>query len=454
MTFKIVSGFAIFFLTASALSGCMTTAEENKQPQALATQVKVHRFKNLDPVGRAYFPREFLYNEGGWSGSSRVQPSQGVFVRDEFWTVNDRGLNLYLEEKDSTKEASFRNGDRYFPAPRHQQNLFKIKLNSNGTGVIVERLGLRENGLPANGLPSALDNLGTNERGWEMKTPVGPFARLANSLQGYDFEGVAQDFDENRQREFWLVEEYGPSLLRAGSSGNILKRWSPARNFSAKSNSLPWSLRHRADNRGFEGLTISGQFVLAAMQSPLSADGGASGEAGHGNPNTPLHRIIRLNRKTGTVEQFAYNHTDASVAAGSPHKDVKIGDLAAVDSSGERFLVLEHSKARKHIAVIEAQISKETTRLEDNIIYEAGKKPYTAMQTRVVADLAPLLKDLELPEKAEGITVIDDKTLLVLFDNDHCIEPLLAKVVAPKECENLAVTFTFADPVFSAKTNK
>jgi hypothetical protein len=190
------------------------------------------------------------------------------------------------------------------------------------------------------------------------------------------------------------------------------------------------------------------------MQSPLSAKGGASGEKGHGNPDTPLHRVIRLNRKTGSIEQFAYNHTPESVAAGSPHKDVKIGDLAAADSSGDRFLVLEHSKARKHIVVVEALITKDTTRLEDNINYEAGKTAYTPVQTRVVADLAPLLKNLELPEKAEGMTVIDDKTLLVLFDNDHCIEPLLAKVVAPKECENLAVTFNFAEPIFPAKTTK
>lgn len=450
------SGFVnlIPLLLSSALPACVSMSSGESQPQAKATKVTVHRFKNLAPVGRAYFPREFLYNEGGWSGSSRVQSSQGVFVRDEIWTINDRGLNLYLEEKDSTKEAAFRNGDRYFPVPRHQQSLFKIKVYPDGSGVVVERLGVRENGLEANGLPSALDNLGTNERGWEMKTPVGPFARLPNSLQGYDFEGVAQDFDENRQREFWLVEEYGPSLLRTGSSGNIVKRWSPARNFSAKSNSLPWSLRHRADNRGFEGVTVSGPFVLAAMQSPLSADGGASGESGHGNPETPLHRIIRLNRKSGMVEQFAYNHTPASVAAGSPHKDVKIGDLAAVDSSGERFLILEHSKARKHIAVVEATISRETTRLEDNLAYEAGKTPYTPVKTRVVADLAPLLANLELPEKAEGLTVIDDKTLLVVFDNDHCIEPILAKAVAPKECENLAVTFNFAEPVFSAKAEK
>jgi len=434
------------------LQGCFTTSKTAISPEPLKpAQVQVFRFKNLDPVGRAYFPREFLYNEGGWSGASRVQTAPGNFVSNEFWTVNDRGLNLYLEEKDSTNDAKFKNGDRYFPVPRHQQTLFKIKLNTNGQGVVVERLGLRENGIPTNGLPSALENLSTGENGWEMKTPIGPFAQLSKSLQGYDFEGVAQGFDENRQREFWLVEEYGPSLLRAGASGNILRRWSPARNFTPQSQALPWVLRHRADNRGFEGVTLAGSYVLAAMQSPLSPKGGVSGEKGHGNPDTPLHRIIRLNRKTGAIEQFAYNHTPASVAVGSSHQDVKIGDLAPVGETGDKFLVLEHSSKRRHMVAVEAVINKETTRLEDNLNYEAGKTPYSPIQTRVLVDLAPLMKNLELPEKAEGISIIDEKTLLVVFDNDHCIEPLLAKVVAPKECENLAVAVSFADPLLNSK---
>lgn len=451
MTLKFQSRFLVF--TIIPLSGCVSSSStdvETKSPTQ-PTKVQVYRFKNLDPVGRAYFPLEFLYNEGGWSGASRVQTTPGVYTRDEIWTINDRGLNLYLESKDSTKEAQFRNGDRYFPVPKHQQNLYKIKLNANGQGVIVERLGIRENGLPTNGLPSALENLGTSERGWEMKTPVGPFAQLANSLQGYDFEGVAQSFDENRQREFWMVEEYGPSLIRAGSSGNIVRRWAPARDFNAKQSSLPWALRHRADNRGFEGVAVSGSYVVAAMQSPLNPSGGASGDAGHGNPETPLHRIIRLNKKSGLVEQFAYNHTPESVALGSSHQDVKIGDLAPLDDSGQRFLILEHSNKRKHMVLVEASIATDTTRLADNVSYEAGKTPYKPLNTRVLANLAPSLKGLELPEKAEGIALLDDKTLLIIFDNDHCIEPLLAKTVAPKECENLAVTMAFPEPIVTRK---
>ncbi|MEN9826977.1 MAG: hypothetical protein RI953_2722 [Pseudomonadota bacterium] len=438
--------FALLF------AGCVSSSDTNKSEQGVqAAEAQVYRFKNLNPVGVSRFPRDFSYSEGGWSGASRVQPSRGSYSRDEFWTINDRGLNLYLEPKDSTKEAKFKEGDRYFPLPNHQQSIFKIKLNAGGQGVVVERLGIRENGIPVNGLPSALANLSTGERGWEIKPGSNVFSALPGSLQGYDFEGIAQTFDENNQREFWFVEEYGPSILKAGSSGNILRRWSPAPNFKPQSSGLPWALRHRADNRGFEGVAVSGQFVFAAMQSPLNPDGGASGEKGHGNRETPLHRIIRLNKKTGMIEQFAYNHTKESVEAGSKHQDVKIGELAPLDESGQRFLILEHSAKRRHMVVVEAKITDKTTRLNDTVAYEAGKTPYTELETRVVADLAPALRGYTLPEKAEGISVLNEKTILIVFDNDHCIEPILAGTSAPIECENLAVTVTFPEPLFTAK---
>jgi hypothetical protein len=434
------------------IAGCVSSSGNNQPERGIpAAEAQVYRFKNLNPLGTSRFPREFPYNEGGWSGASRVQPSRGSYNRDEIWTINDRGLNLYLEPKDSTKEARFKEGDRYFPSPNHQQSIFKIKLNAGGQGVVVERLGIRENGVPVNGLPSALANLATGEHGWEIKSSNGTFAKLPGSLQGYDFEGIAQTFDDNNQREFWFVEEYGPSIFRAGSSGNILRRWSPAPDFKAQSSGLPWALRHRADNRGFEGVAVSGQFVFAAMQSPLSPSGGASGDPGHGNPDSPLHRIIRLNKKTGVIEQFAYNHTKESVEAGGKHQDVKIGDLAALDETGQRFLVLEHSAKRKHMVLVEAKITDKTTRLNDTVAYEAGKTPYTELETRVLANLAPALKGYTLPEKAEGISVLSEKSVLVVFDNDHCIEPLLAGNSAPIECENLAVTVTFPEPLFAPK---
>lgn len=451
-------------LAFALLSVSCTSTPKSSQPNTQAggsplavpgavtntAKVQVHTFKNLPPISSAYFPKTFSYAQGGWSGADKVQKQKGEFAKDEFWTVNDRGLNLYLETKDSRDNLKFRDGDRYFPQPNFNQTLFRIQLSPSGEGKILEQISLKYQSTPTNGLPSAIAELATGEKPFEMKSPQGPFAPLPLSPRGFDFEGVAQTFNQKGEREFWLIEEYGPSILRADAQGNITQRWSPAQSQITSQNSLPSVIRQRADNRGFEGLTVSGQYVFAAMQSPLDAKGGPSGEAGHANPKTPLHRIIRLNRDTGAIEQFAYVHSEKSISAGGKHKDVKIGDLAALDSSGNRFLLLEHSNARKHIAVYEVNLTPQTTRLSNSNGYEAGKTSYTALQSRLVADLSPLLAGLSLPEKAEGLTVIDNKTLLVVFDNDHCIEPLLAGSTAPKECENLAVTIGFAEPLFSS----
>lgn len=463
------SFFVLPVLAATTyLSSCTTTratTEAQKSPspdaarlsvtEAVATsslpKVQVHTFKNLPQVSTAYFPKEFNYAEGGWSGASQVQTQPGLFNAEELWTVNDRGLNLYLEAKDSRDNLQFKNGDRYFPHPNFNQTLFRIKLSSTGEGRVLEQIGLKALGAPTNGLPSAIAELSTGEKPFEMKSSKGPFARLPLSPRGFDFEGVAQTFDKNGQREFWLVEEYGPSVLRADALGNITQHWKPSKDHQILQNSLPWIFRHRADNRGFEGLTVSGAHVIAALQSPLDEKGGASGEPGHGNKNTPLHRLVRIHRDTGEVEQFAYNHSENATSTGGKHKDVKIGDLAALDESGNRFLVLEHSNARKHMVLIEARITPQTTRLQDTNSYEAGKTSYTPVETKIVADLSPLLAGLELPEKAEGIMLLDDKTLVVVFDNDHCIEPLLAGKSAPKECENLMVTIGFPSPLFASK---
>lgn len=440
-------------------SGCATTTTQPAEQQTMQTlinsvaatdtpKVRVFQFSDLPKLGTALFPKKFEFREGGWSGSSQVQIRPGQFADNEFWTINDRGLNLYLQEKDSTDGLTFKSGDRYFPLPNFNQTIFRIAFNTDGTGKVVEQLPIIAEAAPANGLPSSYKELGTGEKAYAINPASGKFETLPLSPRGFDFEGVAQTFNSAGEREFWFVEEYGPSIMRADGAGNITQRWSPSRDHGMKKMSLPWVIRQRADNRGFEGLTVAGDSVVAALQSPLDAQGGPSGVAGHGNKDTRIHRFIRLSRKNGRVEQFAYEHSKEALRFDSKAKNVKIGDLAAIDESGNRFLVLEHSSERKHIALVEATIEPTTTRLDDTNAYESGKEAYTPMKTRLAADLADALKGLDLPEKAEGLSIINNKTVLLVFDNDHCIEPLLGLRPQTKMCENLAVLVGFAKPLF------
>lgn len=443
-----------FTLCTSACTTTRTASSEGEHRKALVEavatnsepKVMVFKFSHLPQLGRALFPKNFEFSEGGWSGSSQVQPRPGTFLDREFWTINDRGLNLYLEEKDSKDGLTFRSGDRYFPLPQFNQTIFRIALNPDGSGRIVEQLPIIAEAAPTNGLPSSHKELATNEKAFAISS--GTFEPLPLSARGFDFEGIAQTFNRSGEREFWFVEEYGPSIMRADGAGNIIQRWSPSQDHAMKKVSLPWVIRQRADNRGFEGLTVSGDSVLAAMQSPLDAQGGPSGVAGHGNSNTRIHRVVRINREHGLVEQFAYEHSAEATRFGDKHKNVKIGDLAAIDASGNRFLVLEHSSQRKHIALIEATIEPDSTRLTNSNAYESGKANYTPLKTRRAADLSDALRGLDLPEKAEGLSILNNKTILLIFDNDHCIEPLLDSTLKADMCKNLAVLIGFPQPLF------
>ena len=75
---------------------------------------------------------------------------------------------------------------------------------------------------------------------------------------------------------FWLVDEYGPSLVHVSARGKVLTRYVPKGLKLTGTDypvveALPAVLLHRKTNRGLEGLAQlpDGDLVLA-LQSPLS----------------------------------------------------------------------------------------------------------------------------------------------------------------------------------------
>ncbi|WP_327044931.1 esterase-like activity of phytase family protein [Microbispora sp. NBC_01189] len=102
---------------------------------------------------------------------------------------------------------------------------------------------------------------------WDGRTVL-PF-----SPSGLDVE----DLVRTRDGDFWLVDEYGPSLVRVSGNGRVLERHVPAglgltgADYPVKE-TLPAILASRQQNRGFEGLAISSdqRTLYLAVQSPLA----------------------------------------------------------------------------------------------------------------------------------------------------------------------------------------
>ena len=112
----------------------------------------------------------------------------------------------------------------------------------------------------------------SNQEGHDEK----PYAWDGTSELRFNPNGLdTEDIVRTANGEFWLVDEYSPSLVRVAANGRILARYVP-RGLKLRGagypvrETLPSIFRRRQQNRGFEGLGISGDRLYIALQSPLA----------------------------------------------------------------------------------------------------------------------------------------------------------------------------------------
>ena len=98
---------------------------------------------------------------------------------------------------------------------------------------------------------------------------------LPRSADGIDPEALVRLNNGN----FWVADEYGPSLLLVSSTGEILERQVPAglvgqlaaANYPVSGNIIPAIFERRAIDRGIEALALSpdNKYLYFFMQGPL-----------------------------------------------------------------------------------------------------------------------------------------------------------------------------------------
>jgi hypothetical protein len=248
----------------------------------------------------------------------------------EFWIVTDRGPNAQVVvEGDGNGDGSEKR--RTFPIPEYAPMILQVKVNGGELQLLQAISLVGQSGRPISGRPNLaqLDDGGYDFAG-QKPAPFSP--------SGIDPEGLVR----TAEGEFWLAEEYRPSLLKVDAQGKVLKRFIPKCQSLAGADYavaavLPEIYAKRQDNRGFEGLAMSGegQTLYAAMQSPL------------GNPTAKLgmqSRIARVLafdiRTERPIAEYAYQFDQAEeFNAGSEPNEMKIGGV--VISSSGKMLVLE-----------------------------------------------------------------------------------------------------------------
>ncbi len=352
-----------------------------------------------------------------------------------YWMITDRGPNG--------------EDPRTFPVPEFTPFILKVRTVNGGTIEILESIpitGLNATQQGVTGIPN-LNNIvqppALNEPFYDCFGLEGN--ELSVNPNGLDTEGIIRTSDGT----FWIVEEYGPSIVKADSQGKVLVRFfpedlldflDPITGYSTEDSpvSVPelYGLKRKL-NRGFEGIAISPneKTLYIALQSPLVNPDTATGNASR---NT---RILAFDiASEQVVGEYVYrfqpaiefNVTNQPDPPFDPNRarDMKVSALAILDE--HRMLVLERTDFIAKIYRVD--LRKATNILNskwDDVDTAPSLETLNADGALELNGITPLTKDfvltldstvpidgMAIPQKIEGMTVLDGKTIAVANDND------------------------------------
>ncbi|MFJ9680435.1 esterase-like activity of phytase family protein [Streptomyces sp. NPDC101194] len=326
--------------------------------------------------------------------------------KGEFWTVTDRGPNGQIKI-DGKKR-------RTFPVPGFDPAIVRIRVEGKHIRVLRSLALTTRSGAAVTGLP--------NQRGrdeapftYDAKTP------LAYDPSGLDTEGIVRATDGT----FWLVDEYGPSLVHVSTRGRVLTRYVP-RGLGLTGTdypvveALPGVLLNRRINRGFEGLALlpDGDLVMA-VQSPLSLP---DQDAGESSRNVRLLRFSTKKRAVTAEYAYRFDPVDVVDPGEDDTSELKISSVVAVGQGG---LLVEERTDRV------ARLHRVTLPRGSGILGSAWDDPSTSPSYEELSDPSAsgvptlrktLVVDLGrvtgVPGKIEGVAVTGPDTLVLINDND------------------------------------
>ena len=276
-----------------------------------------------------------------------------------FQTVTDRGPN------------GEPNGvDRPFLLPEFSPTIvfLKVDLATKDLSVAAEFKLKKKDGTPLTGLP--------NTRLEENPTDIFGLYYSVDQ-QGLDVEGLTADGEGG----WWVADEYGPSLVHFNDEGKMLRRLMP-------NNELPRMYADRKTNRGFEAIAKVENKLYGFLQSPLPKE--------QPSKDGEFSRIVEVDLETmKTSAEYFY-----MFAKGNE----KIGDAVALNA--KNFLVIEQNgktgeQSQKYIYRI--TLGESDQLVKKTLIADLKNTPFNNV------------------EKVEGLAVIDNKRLAIVYDNDFQI---------------------------------
>jgi hypothetical protein len=365
---------------------------------------------------------------------------------NEFYMITDRGPNGEAVVSQTTR--------RTFPVPWFDPAILYVRASGPDMKILqaIPIVGGSNCDVPVGGLPNLGDPINSPADNAPYDDP--PYAydtlRPLNYQQsGLDTEGLVR----TANGEFWFAEEYSPSIGRLNRNGCVIERIVP--------NGLPltdagypvigaisaiYQLRKR--NRGFEALALtpSGRYHFGGLPSPVLHPDARAGNAAY---NT---RILRysLQQRVFDAEYVYRFEPETEFEKGMRPRDLKLSAIVALDD--DTLLVLERTDIVAKIFLAEfggatnilgkwdcigtsgktflgnvsvpvcTSVTGDFTQSIEQMIAVTdlsanGVTP--ALKTRLVAEIDARSG---LPEKIEGMAVLNPSQIAVANDNDFNVQ--------------------------------
>jgi hypothetical protein len=244
-------------------------------------------------------------------------------------------------------------------------------------------------------------------------------------IWGIDAEGLVVDKDGN----FWICEEGGPTIWKLNPNGVVIKRYTPYANLLGAQPEdvlIDSCFKYRKNNRGFEGIALAPNGkIYAIIQSPILYPNKTIGEG------TRIHRILEIDPATNAQRMIVYLNDGIIGASGSNQirlRDWKIGDMAAINDT--TFMVLEAALRGttdlKRVYTINIKnATSVTSGLYNGVTLEALVDSAGLAANNIVPVKKTLFMNLlsngwpTALEKPEGLAIINDSTIAICNDNDY-----------------------------------
>lgn len=370
--------FSSLILLLLMLTACQSKpAAPQKVANTDSSHMKVYKLKQIPVVAQTKAYQSLAL--GGLSSLQWIPKTSDLPVdvlQDPnilvFQAITDRGPNGQEAEvqvkKETIKVRPFLVKDF---AP--QLVTLKVKKDSHRFEVISMVPFYDKNKKPINGLPPA-EKMRNAETKYENAVDLFGQPIKQNGF-GMDSEGFCRT-----AHALYVSDEYGPFLLKFDLERKLQNVW-------ASGQGLPGAIAHRKINRGFEGLACNDQFVYVMVQSPLKSD--LPQDQGQ-------IRLVQFNPETEKTEKEFFYPIDEKRAD-------KIGDITLLDD--HRILVIEQNGVTGEKGVQDLYVVDLTQ-----------ADPQGVLTKKKVIDLNKL--GFNFAEKIEGVTMVDEKTVALVTDND------------------------------------